>query len=194
MDEQFWHKRWEQNDIGFHKDEPHHYLLRFIDRLEADSGDIFLVPLCGKSPDLVWLNCYGLDVVGVELSRLAVDAFVEENRLPGGWTTAAGMSCWLGERYKLFCGDFFLTGFIGAFGQLFLFLIDEFLDRIDPFSRFLLDYLDSFFGFFGYSFIAFLRLFPGFDRRILDFFSCFSSACWCEQNTQDKSSGCPDKK
>jgi thiopurine S-methyltransferase len=107
MDEKFWLERWEENDIGFHKEEPHHFLLRFLERLKVSAGDSFFVPLCGKSPDLVWLQGKGLEVVGVELSRLAVDAFIKENSLVGSWTTAAGMPCWMGQRYKLFCGDFF---------------------------------------------------------------------------------------
>lgn len=107
MEEKFWLERWEQNDIGFHKEEPHHYLLRFFDRLQVKPGDTIFIPLCGKSPDLVWLNSRDLEVVGVELSRLALDAFIEENKLVGSWSTAAGMPCWLGKRYKLYCGDFF---------------------------------------------------------------------------------------
>lgn len=107
MEEKFWLERWEKNEIGFHKEEPHHDLLRFFDRLQVATKDTFFVPLCGKSPDLVWLNGRGLDVVGVELSRLAVDAFIEENRLNGNWSIAAEMPCWLGQGYTLFCGNFF---------------------------------------------------------------------------------------
>ena len=107
MDEKFWLERWQQNDIGFHKEDPHHFLLKFYDRLHVGAGDTLFVPLCGKSPDLVWLNRRSLDVVGVELSRLAVDAFLEENQLIGEWSAAAGLLCWLGKNYKIFCGDFF---------------------------------------------------------------------------------------
>ncbi|NIQ11249.1 MAG: thiopurine S-methyltransferase, partial [Gammaproteobacteria bacterium] len=69
MDEKFWLERWENDEIGFHKEEPHHYLIRFIDRLQIRTGETFFVPLCGKSHDLVWLHDRGLDVVGIELSR-----------------------------------------------------------------------------------------------------------------------------
>ncbi len=107
MEEKFWLERWEKNDIGFHKEEPHHFLLRFFDALSVNAGDAFFVPLCGKSPDLVWLQGKGLAVAGVDLSSLAVEAFIAENKLVGDWSTAAGMPCWMGQRYKLFCGDFF---------------------------------------------------------------------------------------
>ena len=108
MDEKFWLRRWETGDIGFHKEDPHHYLQRFYNDLHVHPGDQFFVPLCGKSPDLAWLHGRGLKVTGIELSRLAVDAFISENHLNGEWTTSAGMPCYLDRGYKLYCGDFFL--------------------------------------------------------------------------------------
>lgn len=107
MDEKFWHKRWETNDIGFHKAEAHHDLVKFFERLQLRPGDTVFVPLCGKSPDLVWLREQGLQVVGVELSRTAVDAFFAENSLCGEWTSAAGMTCCCAEGYTIYCGDLF---------------------------------------------------------------------------------------
>jgi thiopurine S-methyltransferase len=107
MDESFWLRRWENNDIGFHKEEPHHYLQRFFDALQVQRGEPFLVPLCGKSRDLAWLHDRGLRVTGIELSRLAVDAFIDEHRLQGEWTNRAGMPCYLDQGYRLYCGDFF---------------------------------------------------------------------------------------
>jgi len=108
MDENFWLRRWETGDIGFHREGPHHYLQRFYDDLDVHPGDQFFVPLCGKSPDLVWLHGRGLKVTGIELSRLAVDAFINENHLNGDWTTSAGMPCYLDQRYRLYCGDYFM--------------------------------------------------------------------------------------
>lgn len=66
------------------------------------------VPLCGKSLDLAWLHSQGLKVTGIELSRLAVDAFIEENQLNGEWTISAGMPCYLDRNYRLYGGDFFM--------------------------------------------------------------------------------------
>jgi thiopurine S-methyltransferase len=107
MDENFWLRRWETGDIGFHKEEPHHYLLRFFDALGLNPGDQCLVPLCGKSPDLAWLHGRDLRVTGIELSRLAVDTFIDDNYLHGEWTISSGMPCYLDQRYRLYCGDIF---------------------------------------------------------------------------------------
>jgi thiopurine S-methyltransferase len=107
MDKEFWFRRWQKNEIGFHMTEPHHSLAKFYDLLQVQQGDSIFVPLCGKSPDLVWLRKEGLNVVGIELSRTAVEAFFNENHLPGKWTNEAGIPCCRGEGYKIYCGDVF---------------------------------------------------------------------------------------
>lgn len=107
MDSAFWHQRWETSDIGFHKEDPHHDLVKFFGRLGLQAGDTIFVPLCGKSKDLVWLQKQGVQVVGVELSRLAVEAFFAENDLPGEWTTKDGLSCCCCPGYTVYCADLF---------------------------------------------------------------------------------------
>jgi thiopurine S-methyltransferase len=107
MDKEFWHRRWEKNEIGFHLHVPHRYLQRFFSVLLVSPGAKVFVPLSGKSPDLVWLCGQGLTVIGIELSRVAVEAFFSENDLPGEWTTVAGMPCCHADGYQIFWGDFF---------------------------------------------------------------------------------------
>ena len=107
MEKDFWLRRWQNNEIGFHNAAPHHYLQRFFASLQTRPGETVFVPLCGKSPDLVWLREQGLKVVGVELSRTAVDAFFSENGLVGEWRVLAGRPCCRAEGYQLFCDDFF---------------------------------------------------------------------------------------
>jgi len=107
MDKNFWHRRWQKNEIGFHMTEPHHFLQQFFPLLQTQPTDSVFVPLCGKSPDLVWLREEGLKVVGIELSRTAIVAFFNENDLPGHWTDEAVLPFCSAEGYKLYCGDFF---------------------------------------------------------------------------------------
>jgi hypothetical protein len=71
IDAKFWLERWEQKEIGFHKKEVHPGLLFAQNQLNLMSGQICLVPLCGKSLDLLWFARQGLKVVGVELSSIA---------------------------------------------------------------------------------------------------------------------------
>ena len=107
MDKDFWHRRWQKNEIGFHMTDPHHFLQQFFPLLQTQPTDSVLVPLCGKSPDLVWLREEGLKVVGIELSRTAIEAFFDENDLPGHWTDETVLPFCSSEGYKLYCGDFF---------------------------------------------------------------------------------------
>lgn len=67
----FWHERWENNQIGFHEGRPNTHLQAEGARL----GARVFVPLCGKTVDLVHLLDQGHQVVGCELSAIAVDAF-----------------------------------------------------------------------------------------------------------------------
>ena len=49
----------------------------------TEKGDIsFLVPLCGKSIDLVYLYEQGFQVIGCECSELACEQFFSENKIP----------------------------------------------------------------------------------------------------------------
>ncbi len=72
-----WLDRWQEGRIGWHEDEGNACLKAHW----RASGRRVLVPLCGKTPDLTWLAEQGNEVVGAELSRLAVEAFFSEQEL-----------------------------------------------------------------------------------------------------------------
>lgn len=107
MDQDFWHRRWEKNEIGFHMTDPHHFLQKFFPLLQTQLRDRIFIPLCGKSPDMVWLREEGLNVVGIELSRTAVEAFFVENDLVVSWSTRGEIPCSCADGYEIYCGDFF---------------------------------------------------------------------------------------
>lgn len=73
MQADFWHDKWERMEIGFHLQEVNKALLKYWPALDAADGDTVLVPLCGKTLDLIWLRQQGYAVVGVELSEIALD-------------------------------------------------------------------------------------------------------------------------
>jgi thiopurine S-methyltransferase len=79
----FWLSKWHQNQIGFHRDTPHHFLPEYFKR-ELPAGGRVLVPLCGKSLDMVWLKEHGQAVVGVEFSQKAIDDFYQEQAITPG--------------------------------------------------------------------------------------------------------------
>lgn len=107
MDPDFWRTRWANNQIGFHQDDINPYLRQFWPTLELEPKAKVFVPLCGKSRDLLWLREQGFDVVGVELSHLAVEAFFKENGLSATVTSSGSLVSHHAEGITLYCGDFF---------------------------------------------------------------------------------------
>lgn len=107
MEADFWRNRWENNLTGFHLDEVNLHLKENWAALNVKPGMRIFVPLCGKSLDLIWLANQGYEVVGIELSPLAVEAFFAENNLKVERTHVAGLEYWQSESISLFCGDFF---------------------------------------------------------------------------------------
>jgi thiopurine S-methyltransferase len=107
MDPEFWHARWAANQIGFHQQEINDHLQRHWHGLGLPPGSRILVPLCGKSLDMLWLREQGHAVVGIEISALAVAAFFREHDMTPVIREADGYSCWSFDEIEIFCGDFF---------------------------------------------------------------------------------------
>lgn len=106
MEPAFWHERWQRRQIGFHQDDVNPWLERYWPALGAGPGAV-LVPLCGKSRDMAWLRAHGHEVVGVEISELAVREFFAEQGLVPREFDAGPFHCLAAGGYRIFCGDFF---------------------------------------------------------------------------------------
>ncbi len=76
MEPEFWLKKWRAGQTGFHGAAPHDNLVEHNEKFLGDGPHRVLVPLCGKSFDLDWLLDRGHEVVGVELSPLAIQEVV----------------------------------------------------------------------------------------------------------------------
>ena len=107
MEADFWHGRWQDNLIGFHLDEVNPVLVQHWPSLDLPAGGRVLVPLCGKSVDLNWLAAQGHEVIGVELSPLAVAAFFDEQGLVADKILTEGFEIWRSGAITIICGDFF---------------------------------------------------------------------------------------
>lgn len=110
MEHEFWHERWERNEIGFHEGRANPFLRDFWPRLSATGKESVLVPLCGKAQDMWWLRERGHRVIGVELNENACRAFFEEaGREPAELAGERDPRfIRFGEReLQLWCGDFF---------------------------------------------------------------------------------------
>lgn len=107
MQPDFWHERWKNNQIGFHQAEINLHLQQFWPSLAIAPGSRVFVPLCGKSGDMLWLRAQGYQVVGVELSPLAVRAFFAENSLQSKAVAHDRFDVLEADGIRLYCGDFF---------------------------------------------------------------------------------------
>lgn len=107
MDAEFWHQRWQTNQIGFHESDGNTLLLQHFATLQLPKKSRIFLPLCGKTRDIAWLLGQGHQVAGCELSELAIQQlFADLNTVPH--ITESGS----GKRYSsdgldIFVGDFF---------------------------------------------------------------------------------------
>ncbi|NBA98544.1 thiopurine S-methyltransferase [Pseudomonas sp. R5(2019)] len=107
MQPEFWHKRWESGQIGFHLGHVNPLLLAHWPGLGLPAGARVLVPLCGKSLDLAWLASQGLRVLGVELAQKAVEDFFREHGLTPERSQQGAFEVFRAGSVELWCGDVF---------------------------------------------------------------------------------------
>ncbi len=107
MEADFWHQRWAANEIGFHQNQINPYLQRYWSALAIPRNEQVLVPLCGKSLDMLWLAEQGYQVVGIELSEIAVESFFKEQNIAVDKRQYGELTVWTSHQIKIYCGDFF---------------------------------------------------------------------------------------
>ena len=107
MDRSYWQTRWNEGRIAFHQPSPNPTLVRYMERASGGGASRVLVPLCGKSRDMVTLADQGCSVVGVEAVELAVEAFFRENEMAPARTTLGETTRYEAGPFTLFAGDFF---------------------------------------------------------------------------------------
>lgn len=107
MVEEDWRGRWAEGRTGWHEPQGNAGLHAAWPTLAEHTR--VLVPLCGKSPDLLWLAKRGHKVTGIELSEIAVRDFFAENAIEYDTAKEGDL-----DRYSavdlpltLYCGDYF---------------------------------------------------------------------------------------
>jgi thiopurine S-methyltransferase len=106
-DNALWQQCWLDRQIDFHQKEINRLLTRFWCGLNLAQGSRVLVPLCGKSLDMIWLAQQGHEVIGLELSPLAVRAFFRENRMQPSRRKFGKFTLWQYNNISILCGDYF---------------------------------------------------------------------------------------
>lgn len=80
MEFDFWDNCWERESQPFHLAEAHTFLVKYVQQYFSRDEKI-LVPLSGKSLDLVFLAEQGYYPIGIEFNPKAVNRFIQENQL-----------------------------------------------------------------------------------------------------------------
>lgn len=107
MHEEFWQARWARNEIGFHRSDVNPLLPRHWPALGLAPGSEVLVPLCGKSLDMLWLAAQGHPVLGIELAEKAVRDFFVEQGLIAEVSDDGRLRRYQAAGIALLQGDFF---------------------------------------------------------------------------------------
>lgn len=109
MEAQSWRKRWVDNQIGWHQEKFNPRLLKYWQGVAGDAKGAVLVPLCGKTLDMIWLAEQGHQVIGVELSEIAIESFFKENEMDAQWHEEHGIRFMRCGSVTIYCCDFFET-------------------------------------------------------------------------------------
>ncbi len=120
MEASFWIEKWNQGQIGFHQNKYQDKLVKYFPLFQPKAGQKVLVPLCGKSKDMIWLHEQRLQVHGIELHEGAVKAFFEEN----GFRDVVKKNEQEFVHYdyqniRVSCGDFFKLNAIGSYDFIY---------------------------------------------------------------------------
>jgi thiopurine S-methyltransferase len=106
-DNQRWLECWRDQQTDFHQTLVNPLLIKFWSTLNLAHGSRVFVPLCGKSLDMIWLAQQGHEVIGVELSPVAVRAFFRENGLKPVKRKLGKFTLWNYGKLSILCGDYF---------------------------------------------------------------------------------------
>ncbi len=121
QDNHLWLQCWRDQDTDFHQTEVNPLLSRFWPGLGLAQGSRVFVPLCGKSLDMLWLARQGHEVIGIELSPVAVHAFFHENGLLPEQSQVGPFTLWQHGDLSILCGDFFALdkSHLGSFDTVY---------------------------------------------------------------------------
>ncbi|WP_062057457.1 thiopurine S-methyltransferase [Cellvibrio sp. OA-2007] len=107
MQPEFWHKKWQESDIGFHNSDAHPLLVKHFPTLGLAAGSRVFLPLCGKTLDIHWLLAHGFQVVGAELSPIAIEQLFDELGVAPEITQLENLQYYRAPNIDVFVGDVF---------------------------------------------------------------------------------------
>jgi len=107
FDAAYWRALWADGRVTTIRPPSDRLLEHHWPTLDLRAGSRVLVPFAGTSPDLTWLAANGFDVVGVELSPIACQAYFEAIGIEPERRHAGAFVAWRGGGVTLLEGDVF---------------------------------------------------------------------------------------
>ena len=107
MEASFWHEKWQINQIGFHLNKPNPLLLTHFDKLQLSKKSRIFLPLCGKTLDIAYLLEQGFQLIGSELSEIAIEALFADLNIKPNTTNIGSLKLYQAENIHIYVGDFF---------------------------------------------------------------------------------------
>ncbi|WP_162902470.1 class I SAM-dependent methyltransferase [Facilibium subflavum] len=109
-DKAFWLRCWENDNYEFfdQKDVNVH-LKNYLHLFMLTNNDICFIPFCGKSIDMIYLARLGVKVIGVEISKKAVELFFKTYELDYSITKIDPLNQWVyqSNNINIICADMF---------------------------------------------------------------------------------------
>jgi thiopurine S-methyltransferase len=107
MEANFWHQKWEKNEIAFHQSKANPLLIEYFPPLNLQPGSRVFLPLCGKTLDMAWLLGQGYQVAGAELSKIAVEQLFNQLGVEPQISQLGEIEHYSAVNIDLFVGDIF---------------------------------------------------------------------------------------
>ncbi|XP_037523532.1 thiopurine S-methyltransferase-like isoform X2 [Rhipicephalus sanguineus] len=106
---EYWTQRWANHIIPFHRPSVHPYLKETEAEFTTTKKLRVFIPMCGKMREIKWFYERGHTVVGVEITRQAIDDFFKENELTATevycTTTKSPVFQTMDKRLSIYCCD-----------------------------------------------------------------------------------------
>tara|TARA_B100000989_G_scaffold298534_1_gene288314 strand:+ start:1408 stop:2049 length:642 start_codon:yes stop_codon:yes gene_type:complete len=102
---EYWENRWVTNQTGWHRSVYNDLMVKYWPKLGIPTDSKVLVPLCGKSLDMLWLAEKGHAIVGIEFTRVAVERFFSENKLEHTIVKHPSYIEFSSDRFTIFNGN-----------------------------------------------------------------------------------------
>jgi len=107
MANELWLKRWEEKNIGWHEEDVNPFLVKNLHFLSLNKNSTVFIPLCGKTLDITWLLSKEINIVGCELSSLAIDELFHELDLEPQISSTDNFKVYKAKGITIFQGDIF---------------------------------------------------------------------------------------